>query len=97
MFVGILLSRVAILVFLVLFCTFVTFKVEFERVQGKDDDLSSEATTKTVKRVLFGRMQAYPQKKVMTFNKHTKDFSFEVSYGDMSFLTEQELKYVPLI
>lgn len=67
------------------------FKVEFERVRTKDD---SADLSKTVKRVLFGRMQFYPQKKVMTFNKHVKDFSFEVNYGDLSFLNEAELKYV---
>lgn len=63
--------------------------VEFERVRTKDD---SADLSKTVKRVLFGRMQFYPQKKVMTFNKHVKDFSFEVNYGDLSFLNEAELK-----
>lgn len=68
-----------------------SFKVEFERVRTKDD---SSDLSRTVKRVLFGRMQFYPQKKVMTFNKHVKDFTFEVNYGDLSFLTEAELQYV---
>lgn len=63
--------------------------VEFERVRTKDD---SGDLSRTVKRVLFGRMQFYPQKKVMTFNKHVKDFTFEVNYGDLSFLTEAELQ-----
>lgn len=63
--------------------------VEFERVRTKDD---SSDLSRTVKRILFGRMQFYPQKKVMTFNKHVKDFTFEVNYGDLSFLTEAELQ-----
>lgn len=67
------------------------FEVEFERVRTKDD---SSDLSRTVKRILFGRMQFYPQKKVMTFNKHVKDFAFEVNYGDLSFLTEAELQYV---
>lgn len=37
-------------------------------------------------------MQFYPQKKVMTFNKHVADFAFEVNYGDLSFLSEFELR-----
>ncbi|CAH1796840.1 unnamed protein product [Owenia fusiformis] len=28
----------------------------------------------------------------MTFNKHTSDFTFDVNYGDLSFLSETELK-----
>ena len=66
-------------------------QVEFERVRPKEDG-ETEAPTKVVKRVLFGRMNPYPQKKVMTFNKHTKDFSFDVSYGELEFLSEEELK-----
>ena len=39
-------------------------------------------------------MNQYPQKKVMTFNKHTDDFEFYVNYGDMSFMSESELELV---
>ncbi|KAK3107370.1 hypothetical protein FSP39_012931 [Pinctada imbricata] len=60
--------------------------VEFEKQK------EGEETSKTVRRTLFGRMNPYPQKKVMTFNKHFKDFNFNVSYGDLSFLTDEELK-----
>ena len=49
-----------------------------------------EDSTKTVKRTLFSRMNPYPQKKVMTFNKHTSDFNFNVNYGDLSFLSSLE-------
>jgi len=31
-------------------------------------------------------MNPFPQKKVMTFNKHFKDFNFNVTYGDLDFL-----------
>lgn len=60
--------------------------MEFEK--QKSDDNSD--TAKVIKRTLFGRMNPYPQKKVMTFNKHFKDFSFNVSYGDLDFLPEEE-------
>ncbi|ELT93277.1 hypothetical protein CAPTEDRAFT_179511 [Capitella teleta] len=65
-------------------------QVEFERIRPKED-LDSELESKLVKRVLFGRMNPYPQKKVMTFNKHTQDFKFAVTYGDLDFMTSEEI------
>ncbi|GAB1601863.1 hypoxia up-regulated protein 1-like [Argonauta hians] len=58
--------------------------VEFQRQKANN--------AKTVKRTLFGRGNPYPVKKVMTFNKHTEDFSFGVSYGDLSFISEDHRK-----
>lgn len=63
-------------------------QVEFEKQTAEN----TEDKPKTVKRTLFGRMNPYPQKKVMTFNKHLKDFSFNVTYGDLSFLSAEDLK-----
>ena len=62
-------------------------QVNFDRAIVTDD---GEDSTKTVKRTLFSRMNPYPQKKVMTFNKHTSDFNFNVNYGDLSFLSSLE-------
>lgn len=28
-------------------------------------------------------MNQYPQKKILTFNKHQNDFEFQVQYGDL--------------
>ncbi|KAK2147196.1 hypothetical protein LSH36_564g01052 [Paralvinella palmiformis] len=64
-------------------------QVEFERARSGDDNGDS---SKLVKRLLFGRMNPFPQKKVMTFSKQNKDFSFAVNYGDLSFLNEEFLK-----
>uniref|UniRef100_A0A182N4Y7 Hypoxia up-regulated protein 1 n=1 Tax=Anopheles dirus TaxID=7168 RepID=A0A182N4Y7_9DIPT len=36
-----------------------------------------------VRRTLFGAMNSYPQKKVITFNKHTDDFEFTVQYAEL--------------
>lgn len=48
--------------------------------------------SKPVRRTLFGAMNAYPQKKVITFNKHTADFQFSVDYADLeSTLSKQEI------
>lgn len=39
-------------------------------------------------------MNAYPQKKVITFNKHTDDFSFNVNYAELDHLPSTELEYI---
>lgn len=28
-------------------------------------------------------MNPYPQKKILTFNKHQNDFQFQIQYGDL--------------
>ena len=59
--------------------------VEFEKHRIAED---GSDTVKVVKRILFNRMNPFPQKKVMTFSKHLKDFDFNVSYGDIDFLSD---------
>ncbi|XP_076457852.1 hypoxia up-regulated protein 1-like isoform X2 [Babylonia areolata] len=67
--------------------------VEFEKQKTEEDETSA---IKRIKRTLFGRTNYYPQKKVMTFNKHyVKDFNFDVRYGDLDFLSEEERKLFP--
>ncbi|XP_070201995.1 hypoxia up-regulated protein 1-like isoform X2 [Littorina saxatilis] len=63
--------------------------VEFEKQKTAED---AGTPSRVIKRTLFGRMNPYPQKKVMTFNKHYQDFSFAVRYGDLDFLSEEEKK-----
>lgn len=65
--------------------------MDFERTRVDDDGVES---TKVVRRTLFSRMNPFPQKKVMTFNKHTSDFSFSVNYGDLSFLSDVDMRSV---
>ncbi|GAU93545.1 HSP70-3 [Ramazzottius varieornatus] len=69
--------------------------VEFERgaSSNTETEVPSEATSKIVKRVLFGRSNGYPQRKVLTFPKHSADFSFDVKYGDLDFLPAIEHSY----
>merc|ERR1719309_307857 len=63
--------------------------VNFEReLEGEDGD------TKKVRRTLFSRMNPYPQKKIMTFNKHVKDFTFYVNYQDLDYLGPTEISYL---
>jgi hypoxia up-regulated 1 len=49
-------------------------QVDFERE-------TDEGNKKSLSRTLFARNNAFPQKKVLTFNKHSKDFEFSVNYG----------------
>lgn len=50
-----------------------------------------EGGGKPVVRTLFGPMNVYPQKKVITFNKHKQDFSFAVNYADLEYLPTSEV------
>jgi len=63
--------------------------VNFEReLEGEEGD------TKKVRRTLFSRMNPFPQKKIMTFNKHVKDFTFYVNYQDLDYLGPTEIAYL---
>lgn len=46
---------------------------------------------KPVVRTLFGPMNTYPQKKVITFNKHKQNFEFNVNYADVDYLGAGEV------
>lgn len=46
---------------------------------------------KPVVRTLFGPMNTYPQKKVITFNKHKQDFEFHVNYAELDYLSPNEI------
>ncbi|XP_041373563.1 hypoxia up-regulated protein 1-like isoform X3 [Gigantopelta aegis] len=63
--------------------------VDFEKHRNAEETMDAG---RIIRRTLFGRMNPFPQKKVMTFNKHYADFSFTVGYGDLSFLPEQDQK-----
>jgi len=65
--------------------------VDFEREYETE---AGEKGVKKVKRTLFSKMNPYPQKKIMTFNKHVKDFKFNVFYEDLAYLGEAEASYV---
>ncbi|XP_029428226.1 hypoxia up-regulated protein 1 [Rhinatrema bivittatum] len=64
-------------------------QVEFTREVEEEDKTKS---LKYNKRILFQRMAPYPQRKVITFNRYTDDFEFNVNYGDLSFLGQEDLQ-----
>ena len=49
--------------------------VDFERI-------NDGGQKKPISRTLFTRGNVYPQKKMITFNKHREDFDFSVNYGE---------------
>lgn len=63
--------------------------VQFERHtdSAAATDENSNAEQKLVDLTLFKRNNLFPNRKVMTFNRHTDDFDFKVHYGDVSHLT----------
>lgn len=61
-------------------------QVVFERLDGEAGGIP-----KQVRRMLFGLMNPYPQKKIITFNRHTSDFSFNVNYAELDYLPEAEI------
>lgn len=71
--------------FVVKDATLFPLQVSFERDPGDG------AAVKQVKRALFALMNPYPQKKVITFNKHTDDFEFYVNYADLDRYSKEEI------
>lgn len=53
----------------------VPIEVEFER------QVDEEKKGKAVRRTLYSFLNPYPQKKILTFNKPTEDFEFNVNYA----------------
>ncbi|XP_063342397.1 hypoxia up-regulated protein 1 [Pelmatolapia mariae] len=63
-------------------------QVEFTREVEEEEGVK---TLKHNKRILFQRMATYPQRKVITFNRYNDDFVFNINYGDLSFLSQEDL------
>ncbi|CAF3534696.1 unnamed protein product [Adineta steineri] len=57
--------------------------VEFERHNDTMDQ-------KLIDRILFDHNNIYPNRKLMTFNKYTDDFSFNIHYGDLTYLSSND-------
>uniref|UniRef100_A0A8C4DUJ4 Hypoxia up-regulated protein 1 n=1 Tax=Dicentrarchus labrax TaxID=13489 RepID=A0A8C4DUJ4_DICLA len=62
-------------------------QVEFTR-ETEEEGIK---TVKHNKRILFQRMAPYPQRKVITFNRYNADFAFDINYGDLSFLSQEDI------
>ncbi|XP_054611866.1 hypoxia up-regulated protein 1 [Dunckerocampus dactyliophorus] len=65
------------------------FPIQVEFTREVEEEGSK--TLKHNKRILFQRMSPYPQRKVITFNRYTDDFAFNINYGDLNFLSQEDL------
>ena len=63
--------------------------VSFDRVYTDESD--GQTKIKSVDRTIFNKMNAYPIKKAMTFNRMNDDFSFSMKYSNLNFVPESEL------
>jgi len=71
----------------VIFPIDVNFERHFEDDEGKP-------AKKTVNKALFAKMNPYPQKKIMTFNKFQDDFEFHANLNNLDYLDKNEASYV---
>merc|ERR1711902_194384 len=71
----------------VIFPIDVNFERHFEDDEGKP-------AKKTVNKALFAKMNPFPQKKIMTFNKFQDDFDFHANINNLEYLDENEARYV---
>merc|ERR1712042_245307 len=58
--------------------------VQFERSSSTEGE-----PPRQINRNLYHRLNPLPQKKIMTFNKKLTDFDFNISYGDLSFMSKE--------
>lgn len=63
--------------------------IDFDRVAEHED---GSVQKKHVRKTLFQRNNPYPQRKVITFNRFHKDFDFNVNYGDLKYLSKEQLE-----
>ncbi|XP_014255771.1 hypoxia up-regulated protein 1 isoform X2 [Cimex lectularius] len=73
---------------------FVTRDATLFPVQVTFEREGDSGAPKQMKRTLFGLMNPYPQKKILTFNKNLTDFEFHVVYGDIEYLGEKEISTI---
>lgn len=73
---------------------FITKDAVIFPIQVTFDREGNSGNSKIVKRSLFTAMSSYPQKKVITFNKNTKDFAFNVNYAELDHLPKHEIENI---
>ncbi|OAD60624.1 Hypoxia up-regulated protein 1 [Eufriesea mexicana] len=54
-------------------------------------DRTVDNRVKQVKKSLFSKMNPYPQKKIIIFNKYTENFQFHVNYAELDYLPPNEI------
>nr|XP_003699181.1 PREDICTED: hypoxia up-regulated protein 1 isoform X1 [Megachile rotundata] len=54
-------------------------------------DRTVDNKVKQVKKSLFSKMNPYPQKKIITFNKYLDNFQFHINYAELDYLPPHEV------
>ena len=62
--------------------------VSFDRLYTDEQDGTEKI--KSIDRTIFNKMNTFPIKKAMTFNRMAEDFSFLVKYSNLDFLSDTE-------
>lgn len=57
-------------------------------------DRTVDNKVKQVKKSLFSKMNPYPQKKIITFNKYLDNFQFHINYAELDYLPPHEVAAV---
>ncbi|XP_043264289.1 hypoxia up-regulated protein 1 isoform X1 [Colletes gigas] len=57
-------------------------------------DRTVDNKMKQVKKSLFSKMNPYPQKKIITFNKYGENFQFHINYAELDYLSPNELAFI---
>ncbi|XP_043518742.1 hypoxia up-regulated protein 1 isoform X1 [Frieseomelitta varia] len=57
-------------------------------------DRTVDNRVKQVKKSLFSKMNPYPQKKIITFNKYTENFQFHINYAELDYLPSNEIAVI---
>ncbi|XP_060818511.1 hypoxia up-regulated protein 1 isoform X2 [Bombus pascuorum] len=57
-------------------------------------DRTVDNRVKQVKKSLFSKMNPYPQKKIITFNKYTENFQFHINYAELDYLSPNEIAVI---
>ncbi|OUC40892.1 DnaK family protein [Trichinella nativa] len=56
--------------------------------------LDTPVERRIIRRVLYGLKNFYPQKKMITFSKHTHDFELMLNYGNLKHLTNDQIESI---
>ncbi|KFD66598.1 hypothetical protein M514_01595 [Trichuris suis] len=74
--------------FLIKEVNFYPIEVYFASERSVEQESMPEA--KILRRTLYSLGSPYPQKKMITFNKHTHDFDLALNYGDLNHLNQHQ-------
>ncbi|KRZ85810.1 Hypoxia up-regulated protein 1, partial [Trichinella sp. T8] len=70
------------------------YPVEVHFASERMGQLDTPVERRIIRRVLYGLKNFYPQKKMITFSKHTHDFELMLNYGNLKHLTNDQIESI---